>query len=54
MSPYIKLALLALLLPLSLPLLLLLGVRLLTPSLLQLLVLLLAHASLVLTPEKVN
>ena len=54
MSPYIKLALLALPLSLSLPFLVLLGVRLLVPSLLQLLVLLLAHASLVLTPEKVN
>jgi hypothetical protein len=54
MSPYIKLALLALPLSLSLPLLLLLGVRLFIPSLLQLLVLLLAHPALVLTPEKVN
>ena len=54
MSPYIKLALLALPLALSFPLLLLLGVRLFIPSLLHLLLLLLAHASFVLTPAKVN
>jgi hypothetical protein len=54
MSPYIKLALLALPLTLGLPLLLLLGVRLFIPSLLLLLVLLLAHAALVFTPAKVN
>ena len=54
LTTYIKLALLALPLTLSLLLLLPLRLHLLIPSLLVLLVLLLAHASLILTPAKVK